>query len=173
MKTSCHVPPPIQQFPIESFLKSWPLLIFTSWCIKALSLPTAHCANLGAIPSTSFLPNQLLFLFQKRREDNIQPKMIHATLLFFPCEQYKQETNFNIFLYKLQNLSCYMSQHHPDYWRLALNVCIQTDSNSQAVNLIFLSASELTKQGCAVNIDNIGVFWVPGHVFASNFITFI
>ena len=66
-----------------------------------------------------------------------------------------------------------MSQHHPDYWRLALNVCIQTDSNSQAVNLIFLSTSGLTKQGCAVNIDNIGMFWVPGHVFASNFITFI
>ena len=41
---------------------------------------------------------------------------------------------------------------------VALNVCIQTDSNSQAVNLIFLSTSELTKQGCAVNINDVGLF---------------
>ena len=56
---------------------------------------------------------------------------------------------------------------------VALNMYIQTDSNSQAVNLIFLSTSELTKQGCAVNINDVGLFWVPGHVFASNFIAFI
>ena len=127
MKTSCHVPPPIQQFPIESFLKSWPLLIFTSWCIKALSLPTAHCANLGAIPSTSFLPNQLLFLFH---------------ILFY--------TN-----YKICPATCHSTILIPE---VALNVCIQTDSNSQAVNLIFLSTSELTKQGCAVNINDVGLF---------------